>query len=69
MRNLNTKIWCHQTLRPRGTDLSDIKQIDDWCNSFIGKRFRDWYSYGRADGVVYAFTNEDSLLVFKIKWG
>lgn len=63
MRKLNKSIWPVQTI------VIDYEgKIEQWCKDILGRRFRDWYSYDSDNGRVYAFRDEETLLVFKLRW-
>ena len=66
MRILKKEIWPFRiALRD-----PDIEATDNWCRENIGYRFRDWYSYSlEGHNRLYAFKDESTLLVFKLKWG
>ncbi len=67
MRQLKTEVWPHQTTL---TIRENFDKVDKWCIENIGLRFRDWYSYGLdPQRRIYAFKQEDILLVFKLTWG
>ena len=70
MRKLNKEFWPYQLQVSREYigDINNLKKIENWCNEFIGKRFVHWYSYMNDQGTLYAFTDEETLLTFKIRW-
>jgi hypothetical protein len=44
--------------------------MDEWCSEGVGRRFKDWYGYNTWDKKrIYAFKDEQTLLVFKLIWG
>lgn len=46
------------------------QEIHNWCTETIGHRFLQWFSYSMdIDKRVYSFKDEETLLVFKLKWG
>jgi hypothetical protein len=65
MRKLNKKVWPYQVQVKSEND----GDIDQWCKDNIGIRFRQWYGYMYKDRRMYAFTDEGTLLVFKLRWG
>jgi hypothetical protein len=49
--------------------VNSAADIDAWCSLSIGKEFRDWYSYDVDERKrVFAFKEEDDLLIFKLRW-
>jgi hypothetical protein len=66
VRVLKKHVWPYSTTLKR-----DDLRIKEWCDSTVGIRFRDWYSYYLDDkkGITYAFKDEATMLVFKLKWG
>lgn len=68
MRKLKKHVWPYQITVPSSPENA---KGDAWCKSNIGQRFKDWYSfdtdYGRKR--IFAFKDEETLLVFKLKWG
>lgn len=65
MRKLKHDVWPYQ-ITIKSTDES----IDKWCVESLGQRFREWYGYYTThEERIYAFKDEATLLVFKIKWG
>ena len=64
MRMLKKDTWPHQT--KFGLDGYDM--IVDWCNNCIGKRSRDWITYGTGGYNIAAFKAEEDLLAFKLRW-
>ncbi len=68
MRQLKRDIWPYAIALHNADEES--KSITEWCTETVGYRFRDWYSYSvKGHNRVYAFKDEDTLLVFKLKWG
>lgn len=65
MRKLNKKVWPYQIAIKSDNE----SEIDLWCRDNIGLRFRQWYGYMYKDKRMYAFGDEATLLVFKIRWG
>ena len=67
MRKLKTELWPYQITIP----VSNNGKLDDrWCDAYIGRRFRDWYSFNVDHNKrLFAFKDEETLLVFKLKWG
>jgi hypothetical protein len=65
VRKLNKKVWPYQT----EIKSDNSKEIDQWCRDHVGIRFRDWYGYMHKDKRLYAFSDEEMLLVFKLRWG
>ena len=64
MRKLKKEVWPFQT-----TIKSTNESIDKWCEETLGRRFRDWYGYYSPDeGRIYAFKDEATLIVFKLRW-
>jgi len=63
MRKLNKELWPYQVLVN-----NDIAKIEQWCKDHLGRRFRDWYSYDTTNGRLYAFTDTEILLIFKLRW-
>jgi len=64
VRKLKQEVWPHQ-IRIKHDGLTTI---DDWCAENIGKRFNEWFSYNAEDKRVYAFKDEATLIVFKLRW-
>lgn len=65
MRKLKTNVWPY-TIAIQSNNFSP----DQWCSDNVGRRFADWYSYDDSRRKrVYAFKDEATLLVFKLKWG
>lgn len=64
MRKLKQEIWPYQT----SVKSVNEESIDDWCIENIGRRFREWYGYTHTNGKVYAFKDEATLIVFKLRW-
>lgn len=70
MRKLKHKVWPHQIVVKVGIGDSHDVGMAKWCNENLGFRFKQWYSYSTgADNRLYAFKDESTLLVFKLKWG
>jgi len=64
VRRLSIKSWPFQIVIK-----SDNSDVDDWCVENVGKRFYDWYEYYTPDrGRIFAFREESSLLIFKLRW-
>lgn len=65
MRYLNKIVWPYQTtlkvIHTGGV-------MDRWCNEYIGKQCSDWYAFTDYGRTIYAFKDEQSLLVFKLTW-
>ena len=68
MRVLNKRIWQYQAFVKNNIDINR-SGMEQWCNEYIGKCGRAWYSFGEAGRVCYAFNDESSLLIFKLTWG
>lgn len=72
MRTLKKEIWPHQVYvkMPAVESVNELVALDNWCSQSVGRRFIDWYSYGFGNGIrIYAFKDEETLLVFKLTWG
>jgi hypothetical protein len=70
VRKLKKNVWPYQSVLNLEIDDQQDKEMVKWCNETIGLRFRDWYSYSfNRNRRIYAFKDEATLLVFKIKWG
>lgn len=66
MRVLNKSYWPYTITLRSPTDANDI---EEWLKSAIGRRFKEYYSYSLDRNIVtYGFKDEESLLVFKLKW-
>ena len=65
MRKLNRKLWPYQ-IEVKSTN---SEEIDQWCRENVGLRFRHWYGYMIDNRRLYAFMDEEMLLVFKLRWG
>jgi hypothetical protein len=64
VRKLKKNVWPYQVLmKPDAPTLIDI-----WCTENLGRRFNDWFSYNSEDKRIYAFKDEATLLVFKLRW-
>lgn len=64
MRKLKTEVWPYQ-VRTKLLSLA----VDEWCTENLGYRFREWYSYYTThDERIFAFKDEATLLVFKLRW-
>lgn len=64
MRKLKKELWPFQIILKSGSE-----EIDKWCEEAIGRRFLDWYGYYYQDNTkIYAFKDEATLLVFKLRW-
>lgn len=64
MRKLKIGVWPFQI-----TTCNLDKEIDKWCEEYLGYRFRNWYSYFINDRErVFAFKDSETLLIFKLKW-
>lgn len=70
MRKLKQEIWPHQiSLKIRQDDKVETEMVA-WCNENLGHRFKQWFSYSfDVENRLYAFKDEGTLLVFKLKWG
>ncbi len=67
MRQLKKEFWPYST---RLYNVADNVDPDKWCRETVGYRFKDWYSYSfDSKERMYAFKDEATLLVFKLKWG
>ena len=65
VRVLRKEIWPYQVVLRNESD-----EPLAWCKEYVGRRFRDWYSYNMSSkSIVYAFRDEHTLLIFKLKWG
>jgi len=67
MRVLKKDIW------PAVVNITAEKHTEMilWCEVNCGRRFRDWYSYkvyGASNTVIYAFKDEPTAMVFKLRW-
>lgn len=65
MRKLNKKVWPYQVR----VLIEKPEEIDQWCRENIGLRFQQWYGYMYENKRMYAFSDEGTLLVFKLRWG
>jgi len=65
MRKLKQQVWPFQI---KIMNNGPIKPIDDWCAENLGRRFNEWFSYDWEDKRVYAFKDEATLIVFKLRW-
>lgn len=65
MRVLKKAIWPTTAVLTDNTKESD-DIIKDWCNLNIGKSC--WIRYISGTQQVYAFRDEQSLLLFKLRW-
>ena len=63
MRQLKKGIWPY-----RITVVSFERNIENWCEEMLGRRFCDWYSYDTPSGRLYAFKDEETLLMFMLMW-
>ena len=69
MRQLKKEIWPYQ-ISLFDLELHNLEEITKWCTHHLGYRFRGWYSYVfNRDEHVFAFKDQETLLVFKLKWG
>jgi hypothetical protein len=65
MRQLKASIWPF-TVKIYNDNTTTV---DDWCKENLGHRFNEWYSYNDGNsGRKYAFKDERTLLVFKLRW-
>jgi hypothetical protein len=69
MRQLKRSIWPHQ-IALYDLDTKTLEDISKWCTEHLGYRFQGWYSYiFNGKEYVFAFKDDATLLVFKLKWG
>jgi hypothetical protein len=70
VRKLKKEVWPYQiNLKIHNDDKID-GEIFRWCNESIGHRFKHWFGYSFGENTkLYAFKDEETLLVFKLKWG
>jgi hypothetical protein len=76
MRQLNRKVWPYRCVLKDVYDRdangylvpqrADGGKIINWCNDRIGKK--EWYYYREKNDMIYAFKDEEALLLFKITW-
>lgn len=64
MRALKKNVWPYQVIVKPDTPAV----VDDWCIQNIGRRFNDWFGYNTSDKRIYAFKDETTPLVFKLRW-
>lgn len=68
MRQLKSKIWPYTITIGCITAINN--SIDEWCSRNVGRRFSEWYGYNLdVERRIYAFKNQETLLVFKLIWG
>jgi hypothetical protein len=60
MRHLNRTTW------PLQIDTAYKDGLEEWCNQNIGKKHYKWMSYRVYTTAVFAFTDSESLLMFKL---
>ena len=65
MRKLKKEVWPYEIHVKTAT-----KEMDEWCGLHLGRRFQDWYRYysDSLEKTIFAFKEEETLLVFKLKW-
>lgn len=69
MRLLKKEIWPYSITIP-WVEWEYVEKMDAWCDETVGKRFKQWYGYNTWDEKrIYAFKDEQTLLVFKLIWG
>lgn len=68
MRVLRKNVW-PATVRITS---DNHKPLAKWCEDNCGYRFQGWYSYKAyahpVDTVIYAFKDEQTAMVFKLRW-
>ncbi len=70
MRVLKKNVWPYQISLILAHESNIDEEISVWCNTSVGYRFKEWYSYSEnSSNRVYAFKDEATLLVFTLKWG
>ena len=65
VRSLNKKYWPYQIELKTSINW---QLMDEWCRTSMGNYYTDWYSFNRRGNTIYGFRDEQSLLVFKLKW-
>lgn len=74
-RVLRKEVWPFQLLvrmdaLSTTNSVEKLLEVENWCAEYIGNRFNEWYSYNLGDKHrIFAFKDEATLLVFKLKWG
>jgi hypothetical protein len=63
VRQLNKKVWPF-TIKLKGTN----NDYYTWCSESLGKMYSNWYLYEEGSETTIAFKDEESLLVFKLRW-
>jgi hypothetical protein len=64
VRKLKKEVWPFQI-----TIKTTNEGIDKWCEENLGKRFQEWYGYYTThEERIFAFKDEATLLVFKLRW-
>ena len=65
MRVLNKKYW-PWSIR---VEPSELGKMCKWCRDNIGVGCNEWLLYSSGIEEVFAFKDESTVVMFKLKWG
>lgn len=64
MRHLKRITWPHQVII-RNEIVADIC---NWCRLHAGIQMKEWMWFTQYDDAVFAFKDESTYIMFKLRW-
>ena len=64
MRHLKRDTWPYQIMIRNEV----VTDICDWCRQCAGTQMKEWVWFTRYDDAVFAFNDESTYIMFKLRW-